>query len=74
MLKLFPADPQTKKHFMQLRKRIVDLIQSVVEKMFASKKTIQKIDSRLLSSLLVSVMDGLILKYSFLNKKINSEK
>jgi len=34
----------------------------------------KKVDVGLLTSLLTSMMDGLLLEYSFLNKKINSAK
>jgi AcrR family transcriptional regulator len=74
VLKTSPADSQIRKHIMQLRKRIVDLIQSVVKEVSVNKKTTQKADSLLLTSLLIGMMDGLILKCSFLNKKINSER
>ena len=74
VLKLSPADPQIRKYITQLRKRIIGLIQPVIEEVSVNKKTTQEADSRLLASLLISMMDGLILKCSFLNKKINSEK
>ena len=71
MLKMSPADPQIKKHIIQLRRQTVDLIQPVIAEILEKKKLAQKVDSRLLSSLLTGTMDGLILEYSFLNKKIN---
>ena len=74
MLKLSPANPDINKRIIQLREQIVDLIQPVIKEALASKKIIQKVDSRLLTSLLAGMMDGLILEYSFLNKKIDSEK
>jgi hypothetical protein len=74
MLKMSPSDLQITKHIIQLRERIADLIQPEIDEMFSKKKTSQKIDSRLLTSLLTSMMDGLLLEYSFLNKKIDSER
>ena len=74
MLKISPDDFQIKKHIIKLREQTVDLIQPVVEEMIASKKLIQKVDSKLLTSLLTGMMDGLLLEYSFLNKKIDSGK
>ena len=50
------------------------LIQSVIDETLLSKKLSTKIDSKRLTSLLTSIMNGLILEYSFLNKKINSKK
>ena len=74
ILKLSPANDPMTKHITQLRERVVHLIQPVIEEMFASKKLTKKVDVGLLTSLLISMMDGLLLEYSFLNKKINSAK
>jgi len=74
MLKLSPADDQITKRIVQLREEVAHLIQPVIEEVFASKKLTRKVDAGLLTSLLTSMMDGLLLEYSFLNKKINSAK
>ncbi|MCK4520328.1 TetR/AcrR family transcriptional regulator [Candidatus Parcubacteria bacterium] len=74
MLKISPADPQIGKHIIQLREQTINLIQPVIKEMIANKKLIQKVDSKLLTSLLTGMMDGLLLEYSFLDKKIDSEK
>ena len=74
ILKLPPANPQIKKHIIQSRERSVNLIQPLIEKIIANKKLAQKVDSNLVTSLLTGMMDGLLLEYSFLNKKIDSEK
>lgn len=74
VLKLSPADRQITKHVTQLRERVADLIQPIIEEAFASKKLTGKVDSQLLTSMLTGMMDGLLLEYSFLNKKINSAK
>ena len=74
MLKMPPTDTQIRKHIIQLREQTVDLIQPVIAGMIANKKLAQKVDSRLLTSMLTGMMDGLLLEYSFLNKKIDSKK
>ena len=74
ILKLSSVDPQIREYIIQLRKRIIGLIQPVIEKTLAQKSISQKIDSRLLTSLLTSMMDGLLLEHSLLNKKIDLEK
>jgi len=74
ILKLSPTDPQIKKHIIQLREQIANLVQPVVKEMFLNKKLAQKIDVRLLTSLFIGMMNGLLLEYSFLNKRINSAK
>jgi len=73
MLKLSSDSPITK-HIIQLREGVANLIQLVIEEMAKKKKLAEKVDSRLLTSLLTGMMDGLLLEYSFLNKKINSAK
>ncbi len=74
MLKLPPTDNQIIKHIIQLREQVINLIQPVVEEAVAKKKLTKKVDIRLLTSLFVGMMDGLLLEYSFLNKNIDSEK
>ena len=73
-LKLPSTNIQTKKHIIQSKKQTFNLIQSVIDEMLLSKKLSLKINSKRLTSLLTSIMNGLILEYSFLNKKINSKK
>ena len=74
MLKLSPADDQITKHIAKLREQATNLIQPVMEEVLVSKKLTGKVDSRLLTSMLTNMMDGLLLEYSFFNKKINSAK
>ena len=73
-LKLSPANSQLNKYIVTSREQTIDLIQPIIKEVFVDKKTIKKIDSRMLSSLLMGMMDGLLLEYSLFNKKINSEK
>jgi len=72
MLKLSPDDSQTTKHIVQLREQIINLIYPIINEVSINKKLTKKVDSRMLTSILASMMDGLLLEYSFLNKKINS--
>ena len=73
-LKLSPANRRISKYIIKSREQTIDLIQPIIKEVFVNKKVIKKIDSRMLSSLLMGMMDGLLLEYSLLNKKINSEK
>ena len=73
-LKLSPNNRQISEYIIEMREQTIDLIQPIIKEVFSSKKIIKKIDSRMLSSLLMGMMDGLLLEYSLLNKKINSEK
>ncbi|MCD6442164.1 hypothetical protein J7L24_01315, partial [bacterium] len=74
MLKLSPSDPQLKKHIIQLRKSVINLIQPVVKQVSVNRKLTQKIDPKSLTSLLTGMMDGLILEYSLQNVKIDLKK
>lgn len=74
MLKLSPADPQIKKQIIQIKKQIVNLIQPIVEEAFADSKLKNKIDIEMVTLLLISTMNGLLLEYSMLKQKIDTEK
>ena len=73
-LKLPAANNRLNGNIVRLRERTIDLIQPIIKEVFAGKEAIKKIDSRMLASLLMGMMDGLLLEHSLLNKKINSEK
>ena len=72
--KLSPSDSQIKRYIIQLREQTADLIQPLIEEMIVNKKLTHKMDSKLATSLLTGMMDGLLLEYSFLNKKVDSKK
>ena len=72
--KLSPSDSQIKRYIIQLREQTADLIQPLIEEMIVNKKLTHKMDSELATSLLTGMMDGLLLEYSFLNKKVDSKK
>ncbi len=74
MLKLSPANSQITKCIIKSREQIVNLIQPLIESILSNKKITGKTDSYLITSLLIAMADGLLLEYSFLNKKINSGK
>jgi AcrR family transcriptional regulator len=74
MLKLSSTDSQITKYIIQLREQVADLIQPVIKEVVLNKKSAKKADERLLASLLIGMMDGLLLEFSFLNKKIDSKK
>ncbi|MDD3487359.1 MAG: TetR/AcrR family transcriptional regulator [Candidatus Moranbacteria bacterium] len=74
VIKLSPADAQITNHIAGLRNQISNLIQPIIEDFIKSKDLENRADSHLLASMLTSMMDGLLLDYSFLNKKMNPEK
>lgn len=74
ILKLSPGSSVINKNIIHLREEIVNLIQPLINEMILNKKITGKADSNLVTSLLTGMMDGLLLEYSFLGKKIDSEK
>jgi len=74
VFKLSPTDDSITKHIVTLRTRITRLILPLIVEVSVAKKSSLKIDSHLLTSMLTSMMDGLLLEYSLLNKKIDSVK
>ncbi len=74
VFKLSPSNSRIQRHIIRLREQVADLIQPLIEEVIANKNLAKKVDSRLITSLLTGMMDGLLLEYSFLNKKMNSVK
>ncbi len=73
MMKMAPSDSQIKSHIIQLREQLFDLVQPIIDELIMHKKNKNKIDSKVLTSLITGMMDGLLLEYSFMNKKLDSE-
>ncbi len=74
ILKLPSTNNKITEHITSLREQIINLIQPVIKEMIKNKKLSKKVDEKVLTSLLIGMMDGLLLEYSFLNKKINLTK
>jgi AcrR family transcriptional regulator len=74
MFKLPPHNTLIKKYIIQLREKIAKLIQSLIEEILKSKKPKPEANSQLITSVLIGLMDGLLLEYSFRDKKIDLEK
>lgn len=74
ILKLPQDDHQIREYIIQLRKKTMNLIQPLVKEIIIRKKLPQNVNSELVSSLLIGMMDGLLLEYSFRGKKIDSKK
>jgi len=72
MMKITPSDSQIKSHILYLREQLSDLIQPIIDELIMYKKSTKKIDSKVLTSIVTGMMDGLLLEYSFVNKKLDS--
>lgn len=73
MLKFLPNSPLNK-HIIKLREQIVCVIQPLINEMILHKKITKESNGHLITSLLMGMMDGILIEYSFLSKKIDSEK
>jgi len=49
------------------------MIQTIVEDMITYKKITREIDSKLLTSLIIGMVDGILLEYSILNRRIDAK-
>lgn len=74
MLKFLPAESKIQNYIFQFRNKINYMIQPLIKDVLVSKKLPKKLDYKLFTTLLISMMDGLILEYSFLNKEFKSDK
>jgi AcrR family transcriptional regulator len=71
MVKLSPDTSAIDGLVVELREKIANQIEPLIEEVFTHKKIIQKVDPRLLTLLLTGMMDGLLLEYSVLGGEIN---
>jgi len=70
----FPfSNSRMMKYLLLVREEISNLIETEIKKIFAENNLHEKINSHTAAFLLTSLMDGLLLDYSFLNKKIDSK-
>ena len=74
MVKVAPHDSHIIGHIASIREQIINLVQPIIAEALSTREPAKKVDSRNLASLLINTMDGLILEYSFFNKKIESKK
>jgi len=74
LLKLSRSDRQIMQYIIQLRRKTTDLMQPLIEEIVARKKITEVVDCRLITSLLIGMMDGFLLENSFLNKQIDTNK
>jgi len=71
IVRLPPAEHKLSLHISSLLEQVSNLIQPVMKEVSTSKMITKKVDDRLLTSLLISMMNGLLLEYAFLNKKLD---
>lgn len=71
---LFSGEKTVRNHVIQNRKQVDGIIQPLLKDILVSKRLSGQVDYRLLTSLLVCMMDGIILEYSFSGTKIDFDE
>jgi len=71
---LLSGEPTVRDHVIQNRKQIDGIIQPLLKDILAEKGLSGQVDYRLLATLLICMMDGILLEYSFSGHKIDSDK
>jgi AcrR family transcriptional regulator len=71
---LLSGEPTVRDHVIQNRKQLDGIIQPLLKDILAEKGLSGEVDQRLLATLLICMMDGILLEYSFSGHNINSDK
>ena len=69
-----PEEAIIQNHVVQIRKQIADTIEPMIKDIIKSKNPLDQAEYRLVTSLLISMMDGLILQYSLINQRVEIDK
>lgn len=73
MLKLSPAETELRQFVVSSREQLIDLFRPAVEGVFALKRSVPSVDGRLLATMLVAMMDGLVLQHSFFKRTLDPD-
>ncbi len=74
VLKHAPNGTKITEHIAELRTKLINLIQPVVEEVLAGKKIVKQVDGHTYTLLLIGMMDGLLLEYSLFKRKIEPDE
>ncbi|MGA1846970.1 TetR/AcrR family transcriptional regulator [Deferribacter abyssi] len=72
--KLSLTNLRVKKKIIEIKKQIINLVKPVVEEVMNEKLKEKKVSAEIVTIMLISMMNGLILEYSTLNKQLNTKK
>ncbi|MGB4593216.1 MAG: TetR/AcrR family transcriptional regulator [Coriobacteriia bacterium] len=73
MLKLSPAETELRQFVVSSREQLIDLFRPAVEGVCALRHSVPSVDGRLLTTMLVAMMDGLVLERSFFKKALDPD-
>ena len=73
MLKLSPAETELRQFIASSRGQLIDLFRPAIERAFTLRRSLPGIDGRLLATMLVAMMDGLVLEHSFFEQALDPD-
>lgn len=73
MLKLSPAETELRQFIVSSREQLIELFRPAIEGAFALRRSLPGVDGRLLATMLVAMMDGLVLEHSFFEKVLDPD-
>lgn len=72
--KLSSENLEIQNYIIKSKNEIIKFIRPIIKKILKNKNLPKNIDSNLITFFLINMMDGLLLEYSFLKKRIDSKK
>ncbi len=73
MLKLSPAETELRQFVVSSREQLIELFRPAIEGVFALRRSLPGVDGRLLATMLVAMMDGLVLEHSLFKKALDPD-
>jgi len=70
---LLSKEPVVLKHVMRNRKQIEEIVQPLLHDILVTKRLFEQVDYRSVTSFLISMMNGLLMEYSFSGKQPDSD-
>ncbi len=74
IVRLVPDDPELRMRIVSFRQELVDQVEPIVGEIVVGWYLPNEIDSPCVAEMLMALMDGLLIEYSFLDKPIDSER
>lgn len=74
VVRLVPNDPELRLRIVSFRQELADQVEPIVGEIVVGGHLPNEIDSSSVAEMLMALMDGLLIEYSFLDKPIDSER
>jgi AcrR family transcriptional regulator len=73
LLKLSAAETELRQFVVSSREQLIELFRPAIEGVFALRRSVPSVDGRLLATMLVAMMDGLVLEHSYFKKALDPD-